>query len=109
MALKTYEQWKRGDHSFIQEAMANADKLTKTAEKLGIEQISLESQRLSNEIPFNFKEEDWLKIKGIGPKLAKKLVENGPYMSIEEIGKVKGVRKTVLENIKTMIESSAIP
>lgn len=50
-----------------------------------------------------FKEQDWCKIKGIGSKLAKKLVESGPYMSIEEIAKVKGVGKAILENIKVTL------
>jgi hypothetical protein len=49
-------------------------------------------------------EQDWSEIKGIGPKLAKKLVENGPYANVEEIGKVKGVGKAVLENIKLTLE-----
>jgi hypothetical protein len=50
-----------------------------------------------------FNEQDWMNIKGVGAKLAKKLVEGRMYMCIDDIAKVKGVGKNVLENIKNVI------
>lgn len=47
----------------------------------------------------NWTEDNWKKIKGIGPKLAKKLVENGPYKGI--YGRLEGlVSKPVFKRIK---------
>ena len=97
--LKTYEQWKRGD---------NIDELPIVRRgRHPIEKLELPVVTPLENTEFTkincFTENDWLKIKGIGTKLAKKLVENKPYTTIEDISKVKGVGKLVLENIKNVV------
>lgn len=44
-------------------------------------------------------EEDWCILNGVGPKLASRLVEAGPYDSIEDVKSVKGISKKVIEQI----------
>ena len=71
MKLKTYEQWKRG--------------------------LTTECVKPVQEIIFN--EQELCEIKGVGSKLAKKIVENGPYSNIEEVRKIKGVGKTIMDQL----------
>ncbi|MCS7244989.1 MAG: ComEA family DNA-binding protein [candidate division WOR-3 bacterium] len=47
--------------------------------------------------------EELLDIPGIGPTLAKRIIENRPYRSIEELKKVKGIGDKKLEKIKNYI------
>jgi competence protein ComEA len=52
-------------------------------------------------------EEELIKISGIGPKLAKAIVEyraKEPFKTIEDIKKVKGISEKKFEKIKDMIE-----
>lgn len=44
--------------------------------------------------------EDWQTIKGIGPKLAQRLEENGPYKNMDAVGQEKGVSPKILERIE---------
>ncbi len=51
---------------------------------------------------FNFNElniVDWMKVPGIGKTLATRLVENGPYESVDDVLKVKGVSKGTCKRI----------
>lgn len=74
--LKTYEQWKRGDvvSECVPVCVAPVQEIT-------------------------FTEQELCKIKGVGSKLAKKIVENGPYSNIEEVKKIKGVGKTIMDQL----------
>ena len=116
MTLKTYDQWKRGDEPEPEHICRDVDNIPKEIIRDEIDKEILDNLRESaleseeiTEKPRKFsrvnifKEQDWCKIKGVRAKLAKKLVENGPYMSIKEIAKVKGVGKTILENIKATL------
>jgi len=51
--------------------------------------------------------EQWQDIKGIGPKLAERLVENGPYGSVAEVEKVKGISKKIVDQILAVPLTSA--
>ena len=42
---------------------------------------------------------DWMKVPGIGKTLATRLVESGPYESLDGVLKVKGVSKGTFERI----------
>ncbi len=42
---------------------------------------------------------DWMKVPGIGKTLATRLVEGGPYESLNDVLKVKGVSKGTFERI----------
>ena len=102
--LKTYEQWKRGDNiDELPIVRRGRHPIEKRLENMP----DLPECKILENTEFTkvncFTENDWLKIKGIGTKLAKKLVENKPYASIEDISKVKGVGKLVLENIKNVV------
>ena len=43
-------------------------------------------------------------VKGIGPKLAAKIVEGRPYESIKDVDAVKGIRSKTLEKIVAQVE-----
>lgn len=47
--------------------------------------------------------EQYQSVKGVGPKLAQTLFENGPYRDKEDIKKIKGVGPKVLEGIKQLL------
>ena len=47
--------------------------------------------------------EEWQKIKGVGPKLAQKLFENGPYEDISEIKKIRGVSDNLYQKIVEVV------
>ena len=53
------------------------------------------------------KQEDFEQLPGIGPSIAKKIVEyreqNGKFTSIDELQEVKGIGEAKLENIKEYI------
>lgn len=65
-----------------------------------IESISLTELNKLSEI-------GWQKIPGVGPTLAKVIVndikENGPFRTIDDIGKVKGIGPKKLEGIRRII------
>ena len=48
----------------------------------------------------NYAVEEWSEIKGIGPTLANRLFEQGPYFDIEEVRNVKGIKPKLFESIK---------
>ena len=57
---------------------------------------------LQPEPSFNFNDlniVDWMKVPGIGKTLATRLVENGPYESVDDVLKVKGVSKGTCKRI----------
>ncbi|MCX7845001.1 MAG: helix-hairpin-helix domain-containing protein [Dictyoglomaceae bacterium] len=63
----------------------------------------------NNKININFASEKELEnLPGIGPSLAKKIVEyreqNGPFKSLEDLEKVRGIGKKKIEQIKDLIE-----
>ena len=49
---------------------------------------------------------DWARLKGVGKKLAERLAEEQPFNGIDEVAKVKGVGKTVLEEVKKVFVPS---
>ena len=51
---------------------------------------------------------DWMKVRGIGKTLATRLVENGPYESLDDVIKVKGVSKGTFERINETLGSKFI-
>ena len=60
-----------------------------------------------NGTSISFSKESWMEIQGVGAKLAERLVENGPYASLDEIGKIKGVGKKVLKDIEFVVNQIA--
>src|SRR4051812_21595040 len=48
---------------------------------------------------------DWRKVNGIGPTLAMRLSQNGPYNTIEDIRRVKGISEKIVENLKCIIST----
>ncbi|MEN2983477.1 MAG: ComEA family DNA-binding protein [Dictyoglomaceae bacterium] len=63
----------------------------------------------NNKININFASEKELEnLPGIGPSLAKKIVEyreqNGPFKSLEDLERVRGIGKKKIEQIKDLIE-----
>lgn len=63
----------------------------------------------SNKININYASEKELEdLPGIGPSLAKRIVEyreqNGPFKSLEDLEKVKGIGQKKIEQIKDLIE-----
>jgi competence protein ComEA len=44
--------------------------------------------------------EELLEVPGIGPTLAKRIIENRPYNSVEDLMKVKGIGKKKFEKLK---------
>jgi len=102
MALKTWNEWRKQAPTFLEEA----EEFRKWAsgEDVVDDDDDVEPAQSSIELT----EEEWLEIKGIGPKLAKRFVESGP-LDLEEIGQMKGVRQAVIENIKTFLDERSTP
>ncbi|MEO0144658.1 MAG: helix-hairpin-helix domain-containing protein [candidate division WOR-3 bacterium] len=48
--------------------------------------------------------EELLEIPGIGPTLAKRIIENRPYRSIEDLKKVKGIGEKKFQILKNYFE-----
>jgi competence protein ComEA len=42
---------------------------------------------------------------GIGPVIARRLVEGRPYRSVEELERVKGIGKKRLEEIRALVKA----
>ena len=61
-------------------------------------------ESVSNEIDLTL--EQWKKIKGIGPTLAKRLVESGPYESLDKIKEIKGISERTLEQISEAVKTT---
>jgi predicted flap endonuclease-1-like 5' DNA nuclease len=98
MALKTYNEWRQEQApTFLEEA----EEFRKWVEDEGVA-IEDDSEKIE------LTEEEWLEVKGIGPKLAKRLVENGP-LPLEEIENIKGIRSNVLSNIKIYLAERTTP
>jgi len=75
--------------------------------KLNTEDIPSEIKVATEETKITFSKETWMEIQGVGSKLAERLVENGPYSSLDEIAKVKGVGKKVLKDIESVVNQIA--
>ncbi len=94
MTLKTYNEWRiEKEPSFLEEA----EEYRKWSEKKEDD----ENQTIE------LSEQEWLEIKGIGPKLAKRLVESTP-LQFKDIEKIKGIKASVLENIKSHLVEKSI-
>lgn len=103
MSLKSYLEWRETHKTHFLEEVREI--LDEEREVNWVEQPVSES-----EVPsYNLTEDGWCEIKGIGPKLAKRLVENGPYSCIEDVAKVKGIKQGVLDCIKQFLFVSPIP
>jgi predicted flap endonuclease-1-like 5' DNA nuclease len=97
MTLKTYNEWRREQApSFLEEAEEYMKWVEEKEEKEQLENRTIE-----------LTEQEWLEIKGIGPKLAKRLVESSP-IHFENIEQVKGIKTSVLENIKDYLLEKSI-
>ena len=55
----------------------------------------------------NLTVDQWKGIKGIGPTLAQRLVESGPYQNLDAIKGVKGISKQTLERIAEAVTISS--
>lgn len=53
----------------------------------------------------SYTEEEWQEIKGIGPKLAQRLCEGGPFENLEDIKEIKGIKPKIFDNILEWHES----
>jgi competence protein ComEA len=40
---------------------------------------------------------------GVGPTLARRIIENRPYRSVEELERVKGIGPKLLERLKPLV------
>lgn len=99
MALQTWNEWRKQAPTFLEEA----EEFRKW-----IDGQNIEEDNIAEEIPIELTEGEWLEIKGIGPKLAKRLVESGP-LYFDEIEQMKGIRQSVVENIKTYLDERSTP
>lgn len=86
-ALPSFEEWR--NKSDFKEDDANVN-----------EEIEEETEDISFNEFNEWSKEDWLKVSGIGEKLAERLISSGPYKSLEEIKNVKGISERVFNNIK---------
>jgi len=53
--------------------------------------------------------DQWKSIKGVGPTLAKRLVESGPYHNIDDVKQVKGISGRTFERIVEGVNTILIP
>jgi len=67
--------------------------------KSGKQEESVVVEKTVNDIT----EPEWLDVPGIGPTLAKRIVESGPYDNIDEVANVKGIRPSVFEALKELL------
>lgn len=88
MALKRYDEWK----------------LEATSQS-GVEFQQLIDVIDTASVVNSYTLEDWENIPGVGSKLAKRLLENGPYSSLEQLKEVKGVGDKMYERIAEHVYS----
>lgn len=100
MALQTWNEWRKQAPTFLEEA----EEFRKWIDGQATEEDDVAEEDNAIELT----ESEWLEIKGIGPKLAKKLVESGP-LYLDEIEQMKGIRQSVIENIKTYLDERSTP
>lgn len=88
--LKNYKEWA-------------ADNVEGKAPELNIEDIVLKDAEVPSVNTMTV--EQWSEVPGIGPTLAQRLVESGPYDSIEGIRAVKGISEKVFNSVKSLLTS----
>jgi DNA uptake protein ComE-like DNA-binding protein len=47
--------------------------------------------------------DEWVKVPGVGEKLAQRIIEGGPFNSVGDIGNVKGISERVLDGVRSLI------
>jgi len=52
---------------------------------------------------YEWDESQWTEVPGIGPKLAKRIVDAGPFTTIEDVKQVKGISEKVFGNLQTLL------
>ena len=62
------------------------------------EEVNMESS-MTYSRSIDYTEAEWKEVKGIGPTLAKRLCENGPYDHMDSIKDVKGIKPKIFDSI----------
>jgi len=94
--LQSFENWARSNYNFSRPGFLNPQ----------VEPASVSEDISSSESKADFNTwtvKEWVQVPGVGEKLAQRIVENSPYNSLEDVGKVKGISERVLNNAKRMM------
>jgi DNA uptake protein ComE-like DNA-binding protein len=62
------------------------------------ETVTIENSKHWNS-SISFTETEWKEVKGIGPTLAKRLCEGGPYDHLDSIKDIKGIKPKIYDSI----------
>ena len=87
--LKRYNEWRDGIQ-MTGEAVVTVDQLLETMD--GASAVN------------SYTLEDWMGVPGIGETLAQRILESGPFSSLEEVRQVRGVGEKVFERILETIQ-----
>lgn len=89
--LISLDEWRRKE--------SNEPELGLETKQQEVEESLDDLNQSFNNTVISYSEEEWKEVKGVGPTLAQRLCENGPFSNIEDVKKVKGIKPKIFENI----------
>lgn len=101
--LQSFKEWAKDNYQPQRDKVIIEEVKPDIVEQKEVTEVE-EKEEEDNYLNFNeWKTDDWTKVAGIGPKLAQRLVESGPYDSVNDVKEVKGISEKVFKEIEKSI------